>query len=478
MNSPTTARSAELPLRYEPQQVAGALSGDLKARSAVTGRLRNWLSGQGTHRAEFLASAWWSLVSAIIARGSNTVLLVICARILAQERFGELAIVQSTVAMFGPLAGLGLGATVTKFLAECRARDPVRAGRILTLSLICAAAAGFLMTGALIVLAPFLAKRSLAAPQLAGTLALSSGLLFLGVFEAVQTGALTGLEAFRRIAALNVWNGLLSLPLTLVLVNRYGVNGAIGGMTASLALACLLNAIALRSECKRLGIPRRLDGCLGEWPILLSFSLPTYMGGIIIAPVSWMASAMLVNQSHGYAEMGVFGAADRFRLLLIFVPLAVSRIALPALSRLRSEGDGAGYHRILRLNVLFGTCVVAVPALLCAAISPWLMSLYGVSFRTGWLTMAILALSAIPTMLNTQLGAVFMSHGHAWTRMIIDFCLAALFLGAAWWAIPRWQSVGLAAAFAFAYSVAALLVFLCIRGERYNVPRQLRPVNS
>jgi O-antigen/teichoic acid export membrane protein len=443
--------------------MASPVTLDIMNRWAVPGGLRRALGGGAGQRTGLLASAWWSFASAVVARGTNVLVLMICARVMAQARFGELAIIQSTVGMFGPLAGLGLGMTTTKYLAEFRHKDPARAGSILGLSLMAAVLSGLLMSGLLIALAPMLAARTLGSPRLANNLVVGSGLLFFGVVEAVQTGALTGLEAFYRIARLSAWNGILSLPLTAYLVYRHGVNGALIGMTGSVALACLFNGIVLRRESRRCGLKATLRGCCSEWPILLRFSLPSYLGGIIVAPASWAANALLVNRPGGYPEMALFSAADRWRYFLIFVPISVSRIAVPVFSRFRSAGDQAGYRGAYRANLLLGAVLTVVPAILCGLFSAPLMGTFGSSFRRGWLVMAILALSAIPTVLNTQLGAVLLSHNRAWTRMAIDVVLAGLFIGIALWAVPRWAAAGLAGAFAAAYTVTTLILMVCVR---------------
>ena len=85
-------------------------------------------------RRDLLGGAWWSFVAAVIVRGANLAGLVLCARILSQADFGAIAVIQSTVGMFGPVAGLGLAMTTTKFLAEFRDRDRERAGRAASLS--------------------------------------------------------------------------------------------------------------------------------------------------------------------------------------------------------------------------------------------------------------------------------------------------------------------------------------------------------
>ena len=407
--------------------------------------------------------AAWSFFAAIIARGSNLAAMILCARFLPQDQFGQVAIIQSTVGTFAPIAGLGLAITTTKFLAECRDTDPARAGRILALSLCAAAFAGLLMTAALIVFAPSIATRGFASPGLATHLIQASGLLVLGVIESVQTGALTGLEAFSRIARLGMWNGLLSVPILGVLVVTKGVSGAIAGLTIALFIACVLNTIALRAECRKWAIHPTLVGAKAETAILLQFSLPSYLSGILVSPVTWLTSAFLVHRSGGLNEMALFSAADRFRFLLIFLPLAVSRIAVPALSRARASGDQRGYRHAFQWNVGFGLLATVPPALFCMVLSAPLMAMFGESFRKGQLILAILALSAIPTVMNTQLGAALLSNGRAWARTGVDALLAATFLLSAWILIPRWNAAGLAMSFALAYTVACAALCICLR---------------
>jgi O-antigen/teichoic acid export membrane protein len=412
---------------------------------------------------ELATVAGWSFVAAIIARSANLLALVICARLLSQEQFGQVAIIQGTVGMFGPIAGLGLSMTTTKFLAEYREKDPARAGRIVALSLSAAAITGALMTAALILLAPLLATKGLASPGLRGPLILASGLLLLGVIDAVQIGALTGLEAFSRIARLSAWNGVLSLPIIAMLAHTWGAQGAIAGLTIALAWSCTLNGIMLRAECRKRGIRPSFSGWTSELGMLWMFSLPSYLTDIVVAPVTWMASALLVRQPGGLAEMALFTAADRFRFLLVFVPISVSRIALPALTRLRSAGNHGGYRDAFRWNLGFGLLATVPPVLVCIAVSRPLMSWFGESFAQGWLVLAILAFSAVPTVLNTQLGAALVSDNRVWARAGTAAVLSAAFFLSARWMVPVWKAAGLAASFAIAYTITCIALWICLR---------------
>jgi O-antigen/teichoic acid export membrane protein len=225
----------------------------------------------------------------------------------------------------------------------------------------------------------------------------------------------------------------------------------------------MVNGFILHGECRKRGIHLSFFGWADERDVLFMFSLPAYVSGILVAPITWMTSALLVKQAGGLAEMALFTAADRFRFLLIFVPIAVSRIAVPTLSRLRSLGDSVGYRNAMRWNVGFGLLSTVPPVILCAALSRPLMASFGKGFAHGWPVLAILALSAIPTVLNTQLGAALMSNNRAWARTGTDAVLSGAFFLGAWWLVPLWRAAGLAMAFAIAYTCASIALWICLR---------------
>lgn len=93
------------------------------------------MQGQPTGlRQRLISGVLWNLVAMIASRGSTLVVTIIVARVLGTAKYGEIGIIQSTIGMFGTFAGMGLGVTCTKYLAELKYEDPARAGRIIALT--------------------------------------------------------------------------------------------------------------------------------------------------------------------------------------------------------------------------------------------------------------------------------------------------------------------------------------------------------
>ena len=147
------------------------------------------------------------------------------------------------------------------------------------------------MAGVLLLCAEELASGALSAPNLTGLLRASSALLLLNVLNGAQTGILSGLEAFRRMASRNVVAGLFGVPLTIGAALLWGVTGALAGLIGSAALLLLLNLTAVWHETQSAGIPRsRYSEMVCELPVLWRFSVPATLSRVLAAPVVWWST--------------------------------------------------------------------------------------------------------------------------------------------------------------------------------------------
>jgi O-antigen/teichoic acid export membrane protein len=424
-------------------------------RGWVLRKQQTWLP-EGSLHARFTLGALWAVAGAVISRGLTLCASIACARFLGKTQFGELGMIQSTVGMFGSFAGLGLGLTATKYVAEFRDRDARKVGRILALSALAALFSGSVMTILLLLLAPTLSANTLNAPQLVTPLAVGSGLVFFGALNGAQTGALAGFEAFRAIAVVNIWAGVSSFPLVLLGVWRWGLPGAVGGLVASLAVNWVLNNGALRRESRRSGIPYHFASCSREWKVLYKFSLPAFLASIVVGPALWICGTLLVHQPDGYAQLGLYTAADRWRLLILFVPTSVFGMVVPVLSNLYGVGDQFGYRKVFRANLLVNAGLALLPAVAIMMFAQPIMSLYGGTFRSGWPILILLSCSAIPDALNNIFMARLISADRMWWRFGLDLQLVGMLLLLGWWWIPRQGAMGLGMAYLAAISTICL----------------------
>jgi len=382
---------------------------------------------------------------------------------LGKTGFGELGMIQSTVGMFGAFAGFGLGLTATKHVAEFRQKDPAKAGRILALSNIVALVSGVTMSAVLFILAPWLAEKTLAAPQLAPLLRIGAGLLLFGALNGAQTGALAGFEAFRAIAKINLVSGLLAFPLMVGGAYLAGLQGAVWGLVGSMAFNWLFNRLVILRVARKAGVPLSMAGCRKEWSVLWSFSIPAAISSAIWGPVTWATATILVNQPGGYGEMGIFNAANQWKGAILFLPGIMSNLMLPVLSNLEGLNDRVKYRSVLKLTLLLNCGVAALASIPIILLAKIIMSSYGAGFESGSRVLIILVASAGIAVATSVGQQALTSLGRMWTSLLFLITWSVVMLMASVVLTKANGATGLAFASLIAYTLQAICIYAYFR---------------
>jgi O-antigen/teichoic acid export membrane protein len=398
------------------------------------------------------------MAGAVISRGLMLAAGVLVARMLGKTGYGELGMIQSTVGMFGVFAGFGLGLTATKHVAEYRQSNPDRAGRIIGLSGLVAMLTGGLMALGLFIFAPWLAEHTINAPQLAGVLRIGTLILFTSALNGAQTGALSGFEAFRTIAYVNLFVGLISFPILVCGTYFGGLTGAVWALAINLGVNWLLNHLALRKEARRYNVPFTFRNCSRELSILWKFSLPAVLAGSMVGPVNWICTALLVNQPDGYGEMGIFNAANQWYAMLMFLPGLLGQVVLPVLSERLGQKETNQSMKTMVLAIKANALLVLPLVLLASIVSPYIMGLYGEGFKSGWPTLVVVLLTTGLLAVQTPVGQIIAASGKMWIGFAMNIGWALIFILGTLLLVDK-GALGLATARAVGYIFHTIWVF-------------------
>jgi O-antigen/teichoic acid export membrane protein len=369
---------------------------------------------------------------------------VFLGRVLGTAGFGQYGILNTTVGALGPVSALQTGLTSTKYVAEYREVDPSRAAAIITMTTRVAAMSGGLTTLSLVVLTPFLSSRWLSAPTLMEPLAVSALVLLFSSLTSSQAGVLTGFEAFRELAWIEGISGVLSLFLVAAGGYYDGIRGVAAAWTVSQCLRWLLTQTMVGRVCRRMGIPAGRTPERRDYSLLWSFSVPSMVASMISGPAFWFASVLLVNQEHGYEEMGVFAAANQWRAPILFVSSAMAAVIVPVLSNINSRLDRNEFRRALRLNVVLIGGVAAACAIVTGLLAPSILSLYGRRFTVGTVSFVALQMSTVLSAIGEVFGNAVVSRGRMRLVVLIHVVTALAVVLGALSLVPRYKAVGLA----------------------------------
>lgn len=417
--------------------------------------------------ARLARGASWALLSSVVSRAIVLLSTVIVARQIGRDGFGEFGIVQSTVAMFATFAGLGVSTTATKFVAQYRHRDPARTRRIMTLTTVVACVSGALIALSVVMAAPVLARDTLAAPQLTSVIRLTAVAIFFVTLSSVQQGALGGFEAWRQLTYGNVFFAISSTVFIVVGAFVAGLWGCVVGLVFGQVLGWTTFNIFLRQIADREGIPRSSRGFWAEQNIIFSFGVPTFLCNILIVPTTWICNAILVNGPNGYAEMGLFNAANQWRMAVLFLPTALGASLMPVLSNLHSEQRRPTYRKVIIINLVLAGGVSAAIAGSVAIASPWISSMYGSDFERAAPVMILLCIAAVLISLGNVVGADMAGRGEVWIGVLFCAMVSTWLVVLTWHFVPKYGAMGIGIAYVIAYLIhtvwLAIYMFISLK---------------
>jgi O-antigen/teichoic acid export membrane protein len=211
----------------------------------------------------------------------------------------------------------------------------------------------------------------------------------------------------------------------------------------------LLNHFAVRRECKKASVPYTYKGCWDEKSVLWKFSFPALVSSLFFLPTEWALNAMLVNQPDGYAQMGIFNAANQWQVIILYVPSAIYRITLPILSNLFGEGDKRKYEKVLLMNSLALTGLALVVAVPVALVASRIMGAYGKDFVSGQNVLLLVCLYSVLCAPNMVVGQALWTIGAAMDAMILAAMRAAILFCSGLFLV-KYGALGLSFAFVIA----------------------------
>ena len=391
-----------------------------------------WLKGQlgaDALATRLLVGVSWTTIGNLVSSAATLAGVIVLARNFGPAKFGQFGVVQNTLGYLGVLVGPSLGLTATRYVAQLRSTDPERLGRILRLVnrvtyLLSCLAASIIFLGAVSI-----SDHLFRAPGMAPGFRAGAFVLLFTAVNGVQVGALCGFEAFRAIAIVNIVRGAITLPLLWACGKVWGPVGAIWGLAGSWGGACFVSGLYFRRFIKEYRVPLGAKGSWREACILLDFSIPGWIGGVVAGVGNWIGIVIVARQSDGMAQTGLISAANQLFLLLMFLPQIINQSALPILSERQGAKDEVGartvFWGLVKMNLL-----ATVPVGLAFSLaSPLVMGRFGAGFVQGW-PVLVLSVLAVPIYAVAMAGInQITAYGRMWVSMAIYFSYLIVFVG-------------------------------------------------
>lgn len=401
----------------------------------------------------------WNLIGSVFNQGSTLAVNVIIANLLGRQVFGEYAMIQSTLVTLAVIAQLATGYTATKYVAEFRSTDQDKTGRILGLCSVISATTACIASLALLGGASWLAANTLRAPHLAPGLMIAAGVVLFTVMNGYQMGALAGLESYPALGKAGIISGSLYLTICTVAAWTGGLNGALAGLVMSALLQWIILNSFLRRESARQNIVICYHGLWQERTVIMMFSLPAALSGLVTIPALWLAYTFLVRQPRGYDQMALYSAANSFRVIVLFLPQIMNNVGMSLLNYQKGIGDEGRYRKVFWANMALTAGTVVIGALTVVLFGQWLLGIFGRSFGEGYPVLLVLMLATVVEGLAVAAYQVIQSQEKLWLSLfaiVLPRDGSIVFL--AYFFSPLYGAVGLA----WAYTLGSILGFVVV----------------
>jgi O-antigen/teichoic acid export membrane protein len=354
-------------------------------------------------RRRLAGGSFWLILGSAAAQFLGLLLAVAVTRLLGLGDYGRLGVVLATLELFVSLTTAGLWVAFSRRIAASRRGDPTLTGRLVGISILLAGLSGAASAALLAALAGPIAAGFLRAPELAPILRIGALYVFCSALHSGQTAALAGLEAFPAFARAAFVRAAVLLPAGAAGAYLSGVEGVVAGYAAAAAAACGAGRLLVARECALRGVtvdhrPRR--DIVGEMALS---GLPVFFAGYSMIAVSWWAHAYLALRA-GFEESGLFAAALKWQLVILFFSNALSSLGVPLLASVAEEKDVLRFRRAFRAYLALqslSTAAVALPVVLVPGMA---MSVFGGDYARGGGALAMVAASSVLSALNLATG--------------------------------------------------------------------------
>lgn len=299
---------------------------------------------------ELINNSFWSVGGAIASKGLLFLVWILVGRILGSASYGEFGIIRNTVLMFATFSGFGLGLTATKFVSEYMHRDRNMVVTTINVTYFFGIFMGILISVLFYLFSQQLSV-TLKAPQLLFDLKICSIILFFSSLNGIQIGILQGFQKFKEIAKVNIIQSIICFPLYILGAIYFGVHGAVIAFLVSYILICILCSFFIKDIFAKNNITFSFLSVKKGFSILYTYSLPTFISGLMVSPIKWICDTILIS-SAGFKSMGIFTAALTFNNIVMVM---ASMISGPLLTTLASKKDNENKTdvNIERFNLLF-----------------------------------------------------------------------------------------------------------------------------
>lgn len=409
-----------------------------------------------------LSGVFWTLLGNGFSRLFMMIGTIWCANILGVEKYGEFGITRSTINLILTIAGLNIGAVLTKYISEFREKDKNKCAQLVTQNYVFVLLITLILAIVVYFAAPILSTTILKSPQLNEEIQLSVAVLFFGVIFPLNEAVFRGFEWFKALGVLQAIGSVSFLIFVPLLSINYGVYGAIIGYLIFTVFMTFITTFYLYIKLKKENVKLFVfDSTIFHFSQLSKMSVPVLLAAIIEAPFFWYSQVLLVTFA-GMVENGKIGALMQIRSLILIIPGYISLVTLPLLSNSLSKNDDNNqYKSYLKRSIQLNFTIALICIIPMLLFSNDIMRLFGKDFQVDFWTSFFAYISIPFFVIASVVDQSLIAKGKAWTNFYISIFWNCIFIALIYVNLSYYKLGGLG------YMFSMFIAILVLTGLKY-----------
>lgn len=416
-----------------------------------------------TYLQNVLHNIGWLFAEKIFQMGIGLFVGVWLARYLQPGPYGLLNYSIAFVALFSPLAVLGLDGIVIRNLV----RDPSKKETILGTAFYIKLVGGLASFSIIALAIALLRPQEGLTHWLVGILA--AGLVFQA-FDVIRFWFESQVQSRNVVFARNAaFTSIAIIKIALILMRAPLIAFAWAGL-AEIILIAVCFSVTYHKRGHRL---KSWKWDAAEAKSLIWESWPLFLSGLAVIVYMKIDQVMLGNMI-GDREVGIYSAAVRISEIWYFVPVAIVSSVTPSIVEAKKIGEGLYYQRIGNLFRFLAAIAYGIAILLTVFSNRLVLLLFGAGYAGAGAILAIHTWAALFVFLGIARGPWILNEGLMKLSLYSTVVGAVMNISLNLLLIPRFSVIGAAVATLLSYGTSGFLFNGLLRATRTIFFMQLR----
>jgi stage V sporulation protein B len=341
---------------------------------------------------------WGLVISTVI----SSVATIFVARLLGSDLYGLYGIVLTAPNLLAVFRDWGINSAMIRYTARFRSEDRLSEIRnILVSGIVFELILGVLLSAVCFISSSYLATDVFQRPEIASLIQIASiGILASGVVTAA-TSVFTGIEKMELNSVMLICQSIVrtGLMISLVILG-FGTSGAVLGYTLAIVIAGLIGLILVLYQYRQLPKYNHISLEMRAYiKMMLYYGAPLSASEIISGfKTQYYAFLLPIFYITDNSAIGNYGIASTFVVLITFFATPITTMLFPAFSKLNFQTDTQALKNVYQYSVKYASLIVVpVAALVMSLAEPAISTLFGETYSSAPLFLALLAVTYIYT---------------------------------------------------------------------------------